>query len=125
MLRKRLFRLSVLGLLLAASGCGFFRDRMCNRPGLFMSRFNGTRTGVPVEIGQSDCGCEGTLMSNGSGPMLGNPIISSPGGNGAILPNPNPIPQIKEGSGTQKEYVPGMGLRGTKINEAKVTKDGN
>jgi hypothetical protein len=124
MLRKRLVRYSVLGLLLCASGCNFFRERLCcNRPGILTGRFGGSAS-HPVETVGGDCACEGTLTSGG--PMLGAPIIQGPGDGGAILPNPNPnpipIPQIKENPGRQGIYEPGMSSRSPKGNETKNTK---
>lgn len=119
MLRKRFVRYGVLGLLLCASGCNFFRERLCcNRPGILTGRMSG---GSSHSEG-GDCACEGTLTSGG--PMLGTPIIQPGPGNGAIiLPNPNPsIPQIKENPGRQEEYIPGMSSRGAKGNETKVIK---
>ena len=111
-----------MGLLLISTGCGFFRDRLCcNRPGTLMSRFRAPGASAPMETAGADCGCEGTLTSGG--PMLGMPIIPATGG-GAILPNPTPIPQIKENPGLQKEYDPNMKLQRTKpINETKATRD--
>ena len=123
MFGKKIIRCSIFGILLMTAGCGWLRDRTCSSSGTLMSRFRGSSGGYPIETGISggagDCGC-----TNGStaGPMLGTPIY--PSGPTTILPNPAPIPQIKEKSGQEKEYIPGM-MKGAKPPvDFRTSKDG-
>ena len=125
MFGKKIIRCSIFGILLMTAGCGWLRDRNCSSSGTLMSRFRGTSGGYPIETGVSggaaaaDCGC-----NNGStvGPMLGAPIY--PGVTSPIMPNSAPIPQIKEKSGQEKEYIPGM-MKGAKPPvDFRTSKDG-